>query len=252
MAGHSKFKNIMHRKGAQDKKRASAFNKLAREITVAVKGGMPDPNANPRLRAAIIAARAINMPNDRIDRAIKAGSADAVGGADYTELRYEGFGPGGVAVIVEAMTDNRNRTAAELRTIFTKNGGTMGESGSVSFMFDRIGLIKYPVDAGNADKVFEAAVEAGAENAESDAEEGHAITTAPDDVGEVRTALEKVLGTPASAKQSWKAQAAIPVADRETAETLMGLLDALDEHDDVQDVITNADIPAEIAAQLGA
>lgn len=249
MAGHSKWANIMHRKGAQDKKRAGAFNKIAREITVATKAGVPDPNANPRLRAAISAARALNMPNDRIDRAIKAGSPGATDSADYVELRYEGFGPGGIAVIVDAMTDNRNRTAAELRMIFTKNGGTMGESGSVSFMFDRIGLIRYAAAVGTADKLFEAAVEAGAQNVDS-GEESHEVVTAPDDLGEVRTVLEKSLGTPESAKLSWKAQTLIAPTDVDTARTLMNLLDALDDHDDVQDVVTNADISAELMEQL--
>lgn len=245
MAGHSKFKNIMHRKGAQDKKRANAFNKLAREITVSVKNGAPDPNANPRLRAAISAARAINMPNDRIERAIKAGSGSAADSADYAELRYEGFGPGGAAIIVEALTDNRNRTAAELRMIFTKNGGAMGESGSVSFMFDRLGLISYPATTGNAEKVFEAAVEAGADNAES-SEGGHEISTSPETLATVRDALEKTLGTPEGAKLSWRAQSAVPINDAETAKSLLALLDALDDHDDVQDVITNAEIDASL------
>ena len=239
MAGHSKFKNIMHRKGAQDKKRANAFNKIAREITVAVKLGSPDPNANPRLRAAIIAGRAINMPNDRIDRAIKAGDKTGGDGKVYEAVRYEGYGPGGTAVIVDGLTDNRNRTAAELRMIFSKNGGTMGDGGSVNFMFDRCGIIKYPLAVGDFDKVFEAAVEAGANNVIESAEH-YEIITAPDDLAEVRDALEKTLKAAESSKLSWKAQLPINLPDFDAAETLVDLLDALDDHDDVQDVVTNS------------
>jgi len=240
MAGHSKFKNIMHRKGAQDKKRANAFNKIAREITVATKLGSPDPNTNPRLRAAIINGRAINMPNDRIDRAIKAGTPAGNDGKIYEDVRYEGFGPGGIAIIVEGLTDNRNRTAAELRTIFTKQGGTMGETGSVNFMFTRCGIITYPLAAGTADKVFEIAVEAGAQNVES-FDDGHEIFTAPDDFAAVREALEKALGAAESSKLTWRAQTPIMPADFDTVQKLTNLLDALDDHDDVQDVVTNAE-----------
>ena len=252
MAGHSKFKNIMHRKGAQDARRARTFNKIAREITVASKLGSPDPNANPRLRAAIIKARSVNMTNDRIDRAIKAGGASDA--ANYEEVRYEGFGPGGVAVIVEALTDNRNRTAAEVRMIFSKNGGAMGEGGSVSFMFARIGEIRYPLtDAKgkevSADAMFEAVVDAGGENVESD-EESHIITTGTEDLAAVRDALEPTFGTPASAKLSWKPTIETPPADIDAAKGLFNLIDALEENDDVQEVITNADIPAEWMEQL--
>ena len=208
MAGHSKFKNIMHRKGAQDARRARSFNKLAREMTVAAKTGAPDPAMNPRLRAAIIKARGLSMPNDRIDRAIKAGAANDT--SNYEEVRYEGFGPGGVALIVEALTDNRNRTASELRTIFSKNGGAMGETGSVGFMFARAGEVRYPLTIGegkaakpvSADAMFEAAVEAGADNAESD-EDAHTVTTNPDALAEVRDALETKFGAAEHAKLVW-------------------------------------------------
>jgi YebC/PmpR family DNA-binding regulatory protein len=215
------------------------FNKIAREITVATKLGLPDPTANPRLRAAIINARSVNMPNDRIDRAIKAGTAGGDDGKIYEEVRYEGFGPGGVAVIVDGLTDNRNRTAAELRTIFTKQGGNMGETGSVNFMFMRCGVIRYPLAAGSAEKMFEAAVEAGADNVESD-DDGHTVITAPDDFAAVRETLEKALGAAESSKLTWKANMPIDPADFDTAQKLMNLLDALDDHDDVQDVVTNA------------
>ncbi|MEO0393772.1 MAG: YebC/PmpR family DNA-binding transcriptional regulator, partial [Pseudomonadota bacterium] len=189
MAGHSKFKNIMHRKGAQDAKRARLFTKIAREITVATKSGMPDPAMNPRLRAAIATAKQANMPNERIDRAIKSGSGE--GDAEtYDEIRYEGYGPGGVAVIIEALTDNRNRTAAEIRTAFTKHGGSLGETNSVSFMFDRVGQIVYPGAAGDADEIFEVAVEAGAENVES-SDESHEITTPVEEFAAVRDALAR-------------------------------------------------------------
>src|SRR5687768_15061648 len=191
MAGHSKFKNIMYRKGAQDKKRSAMFSKLSREITVAAKMGIPDPEANARLRAAILAARAQSMPKDNIERAIN--KASAAGGEDYEELRYEGFGPGAVSLIVEALTDNRNRTATNMRTIFSKNGGNLGASGSVSHGFQRLGLISYPGSAGSADQVFEAAIEAGAEDVES-SEEGHEIWTAQEDLHAVEKALEAILG----------------------------------------------------------
>src|SRR5690349_3105315 len=220
MAGHSQFKNIMHRKGAQDAKRAKMFNKLAREITVAAKSGLPDPAANPRLRAAIIAARAQNMPKDRIDRAIKSGSP---GGddANYEEVRYEGYGPGGIALIVEALTDNRNRTAAEVRSAFTKHGGTLGETNSVSFPFNRIGLVTYPAKAATPEAMFEAALEAGAENVESD-EESHEITTAVEDLSSVRDALEAAFGPPAGARLTWTPLTTV-TPDEETAATLLKL-----------------------------
>jgi YebC/PmpR family DNA-binding regulatory protein len=203
MAGHSKFKNIMHRKGAQDKKRSAMFSKLSREITVAAKMGTPDPDMNPRLRAAVLAAKAQSMPKDNIERAInKASIGDA---ENYEELRYEGFGPGGVSLIVEALTDNRNRTATNVRTIFSKNGGNLGASGSVSHGFSRLGLITYPAAAGDTDKIFEAAIEAGAEDVESD-EEGHQIWTAQEDLHEVAKGLEKSLGDAESTKLAWRPQ----------------------------------------------
>src|SRR6186713_631570 len=203
MAGHSKFKNIMHRKGAQDKKRSAAFSKLSREITVAAKSGMPDPDMNPRLRLAVNNARAASMPKDNIQRAIDKASANE--GDDYEEIRYEGYGPGGVALIVEALTDNRNRSASNVRAAFTKAGGALGETGSVSFMWDRAGEIYYPPAAGNADKVMEAAIEAGADDVESD-EEGHTIYCAFESMGEVSKALEASLGEAESVKLIWKPQ----------------------------------------------
>lgn len=249
MAGHSQFKNIMHRKGAQDARRSKMFNKLAREITVAAKSGLPDPAANPRLRAAIQAARAQNMPKDRIERAIKQGSP---GGddANYEDVRYEGYGPGGVALIVEALTDNRNRTAAEVRSAFTKHGGSLGETGSVAFMFNRIGLIAYPASAASAEEMFEAALEAGAENVES-WDEAHEITTAMEDLSTVRDALESRFGTPDSARLAWKPQNTI-VPDDGTAQTLLKLMDVLDDSDDVQTVSGNFEISDETVERLSA
>jgi YebC/PmpR family DNA-binding regulatory protein len=246
MAGHSKFKNIMYRKGAQDKKRSALFSKLAREITVAAKMGLPDPNANARLRAAVIAARAQSMPKDNIQRAIdKASGSDA---ENYEEIRYEGFGPGGVALIVEALTDNRNRTATNMRTIFSKNGGNLGASGSVSHGFDRLGLIEYPTAAGDADKVFEAASEAGAEDVESD-EDGHRIWTGIDSLHEVARALEPMLGEAEGTKLAWKPQTEVEVRG-EQAQQLARLMEALDEDDDVQTVWGNEKIPDEELANL--
>jgi YebC/PmpR family DNA-binding regulatory protein len=246
MAGHSKFKNIMYRKGAQDKKRSALFSKLAREITVAAKMGLPDPNANARLRAAVIAARAQSMPKDNIQRAIdKASGSDA---ENYEEIRYEGFGPGGVALIVEALTDNRNRTATNMRTIFSKNGGNLGASGSVSHGFDRLGLIEYPATAGDADKVFEAASEAGAEDVESD-EDGHRIWTGIDSLHEVARALEPMLGEAEGTKLAWKPQTEVEVRG-EQAQQLARLMEALDEDDDVQTVWGNEKIPDEELANL--
>jgi len=249
MAGHSQFKNIMHRKGAQDAKRAKIFTRIGREIMVAVKsGGGPDPGGNPALRSAIQAARAVNMPNDRIDRAIKRASG-ADGEADnFEEVRYEGYGPGGVALIVESLTDNRNRTAADVRSYFNKYGGSLGETNSVAFMFDRIGLVVYENAELDPDEVFEAALEAGAEDVQS-SEGVHEIATAPEDLSAVRDALEQVFGPPDSAKLAWRPQNATPV-DAEKAATLFKLLEALDEHDDVQTVYGNYDIPDDIMAEL--
>ncbi|MFL6765832.1 MAG: YebC/PmpR family DNA-binding transcriptional regulator [Sphingomicrobium sp.] len=246
MAGHSKFKNIMYRKGAQDKKRSALFSKLSREITVAAKMGLPDPDANARLRAAIIAARAQSMPKDNIQRSIdKAAGGDA---ANYEEIRYEGFGPGGVAIIVEALTDNRNRTATNVRTIFSKNGGNLGAGGSVSHGFERLGLIEYPASAGNADKVLEAAIEAGAEDVESD-DDGHRIWTGIDSLHQVARSLESMLGEAEGARLAWKPSTEIVVRG-EQAQQLARLMEALDEDDDVQTVWGNERIPDEELANL--
>jgi len=247
MAGHSKYKNIMHRKGAQDKKRSAMFSKLSREITVAAKMGTPDPDMNPRLRAAVLAAKAQSVPKDNIQRAIdKSTMGDA---ADYEELRYEGFGPGGVALIVEALTDNRNRTATNVRVIFSRNGGNLGASGSVSHGFDRMGLISFPAAAGSADAVFEAAIEAGADDIESD-EDGHQIWTAQESLHEVARALEATLGEPESMKLAWRPQTSVDVGS-DDAEQLVKLIDALDEDDDVQTVWGNYEISDDVMAGLG-
>jgi YebC/PmpR family DNA-binding regulatory protein len=249
MAGHSQFKNIMYRKGAQDKKRAQAFARLAREIIVAAKEGGGDPDANPRLRGAMAAARAANMPKDNIERAIKR----AVGGGDdasYEEVRYEGYGPGGVAIIVEALTDNRNRTASDVRTAFSKFGGSLGESGSVAFMFERVGSIAYPGDAASADAMFEAALEAGASDVESSAS-GHEITCAPEDLHAVREALEAKFGEPERSELTWKPTTMAPV-DEDKATTLFKLLEALDDTDDVQRIAANFDVSDEVMARLSA
>jgi YebC/PmpR family DNA-binding regulatory protein len=245
MAGHSKFKNIQFRKGAQDKKRSKIFSKLSRDITLAAKQGIPDPTANARLRLAIATARAESMPKDNIDRAIK----KAMGGEtdSFEDIRYEGFGPGGVGLIVEVLTDNRNRAAASVRTIFGKNGGNMGESGSVAFMFDRVGEITYPASAGNEDKVMEAAIEAGAEDVESDAD-GHLITTAFEDLSSVAEALEASLGAPKSTGVVWRPKTEVPVTSAEAA-TIMKLIDALDDDDDVQNVYLNAEFSDEDLAK---
>ncbi len=247
MAGHSKFKNIMYRKGAQDAKRSKIFSKLAREITVAAKGGLPDIAMNPRLRTAVLAARKESMPKENVERAIK--KAAEPGGDDFEELRYEGFGPGGVALIVEALTDNRNRTATHVRTIFAKNGGNLGASGSVSHSFERCGLIEYPAKAGSPDAVFEAALEAGADDVVS-SDDGHEIYTAMDVLHEVAIALEKKLGPPETAKLHWRPNEHV-VVDAGTAGTLMGLIDALDDDDDVQTVYGNYDVPEDVLAKLG-
>ena len=247
MAGHSKFKNIQHRKGAQDKKRSAQFSKLSREITVAAKMGMPDPDMNPRLRLAVNAAKAQSMPKDNIQRAIdKAAGGDA---ESYDEMRYEGYGPGGVAIIVEALTDNRNRTATNVRTAFSKNGGNLGASGAVSHGFDRMGLITYPISAGDADSVFEAALEAGAEDVESSKDE-HSIWTAMDSLHEVAKALEATLGEAESAKLAWKPQVLVEV-DEANAATLLKMIDALEDDDDVQTVWGNYDVSDEVMAKLG-
>src|SRR5215213_7142774 len=246
MAGHSKYKNIMYRKGAQDKKRSALFSKLSREITVAAKMGLPDPEANSRLRAAVIAARAQSMPKDNIQRSIdKASASDA---ENYEEIRYEGFGPAGVAIIVEALSDNRNRTATNVRTIFSKNGGNLGASGSVSHGFDRMGLIEYPASAGDDEKVLEAAIEAGADDVESD-EAGHEIWTAQDSLHAVARALESALGEGEGAKLAWKPSTQVEVRGDE-AQLLLRLMDALDDDDDVQTVWGNEKVHDEALEKL--
>ena len=246
MAGHSKWANIQHRKGRQDKLRSKLFSKLAKEITVAAKMGDPDPDNNPRLRMVIKEAKSQSLPKDVIDRAIKKSQAGE--GDDYEEIRYEGYGPGGVAVIVEAMTDNRNRTASTVRSTFTKHGGNLGETGSVSFMFERKGEIVYGADAGDEDTVMEAAIEAGAENVES-SEEGHVITCADTDLNEVSTALEAALGESETAKLIW-APSTTTELDLEGAQKLMKLIDTLEDDDDVQRVTANFEISDDVMAQL--
>ncbi len=249
MAGHSQFKNIMYRKGAQDKKRAKVFTKLIRELTTAARTGMPDPAANPRLRAAVLAARQANMPKDTVDRAVRRGSGGEAGEA-YEEVRYEGYGPGGVAVIVEALTDNRNRTASEVRAAFTKASGALGETNSVSFMFERAGEIAYPAAAAGGDDMLEAAIEAGAGNLESDAEQ-HLVTCAPADFNEVRDALEQRFGPAASARLVWRPKTTAAIGE-ETAATLFKLLETLEDSDDVQNVYANFEVGEDVMARLGA
>ncbi len=248
MAGHSQFKNIMFRKGAQDKKRAKIFSKLGREITVAAKSGLPDPTQNPKLRAAIAAARKENMPRDNVERAIK----KAIGGdADnYEEVRYEGYGPGGVAVIVEGLTDNRNRTASDVRSYFSKFGGNMGSDGSVAFLFSRLGAIVYALDKGSADDMLEKAIEAGADEVATTAE-GHEFLCSVEAFGEVRDALEGLLGPYESARIVFKPLDTKSV-DEETARSLMKLIDALDDHDDVQQVYADFEMSDEIMEKLAA
>ena len=250
MAGHSKFKNIMHRKGRADAARSKLFSRLSKEITVAVKmgGGTTDPGMNPRLRLAIQNAKGQSMPKDNIQRAINKGAGGE--GEDYKEIRYEGYGPGGVAIIVEALTDNLNRSASNIRAAFTKNGGTMGETGSVSFMFDRVGEIVYKPDEADDDAVMEAAIEAGADDVTSD-EDGHTITCSFENIGQVSKALEESLGEAESVNLVWVPQNQTPL-DEEKATTLMKLLDALDEDDDVQNVFSNEDIAEDVMERLSA
>jgi YebC/PmpR family DNA-binding regulatory protein len=247
MAGHSQFKNIMHRKGRQDKIRAKMFSKLGREITVAAKLGQPDPEFNPRLRAAILAARAENMPKDNIERAIK--KSQGGDSENYDEVRYEGYGPGGVAVIVEALTDNRNRTASEVRATFTKNGGNLAETGAVSFMFDHVGQVEYDAAKASADAMLEAAIEAGAEDVVSD-ENGHAVITAQDALSEVAKALEAKFGEPRKAALIWKPQNTLSVDD-DQGETLLRLIETLEDNDDVQNVYANFEISDALLAKIG-
>ena len=248
MAGHSKFKNIMHRKGAQDKKRSNLFSKLSREITVAAKMGTPDPDMNPRLRLAVNTAKAQSMPKDNIQRAIdKASAAD---GENYEEVRYEGYGPGGSAIIVEALTDNRNRTATNVRTAFSKNGGNLGTEGSVAHGFERLGYIEYAPEVGDEEKVLEAALEAGAEDIAS-SDEGHEIWTAAENLHAVAEALEKALGEAKEVKLAWKPNLTVDM-DAGNAGTLMKLIDALEDDDDVQTVWGNYAISDEVMETLDA
>ena len=248
MAGHSQFKNIMHRKGRQDAVRSKLFGKLAREITVAAKLGLPDPGMNARLRAAIIAARAENMTKDTIERAIK----KALGGdaENYDEIRYEGYGPGGVAVIVEGLTDNRNRTAGEVRSIFTKGGGNLAETGAVSFMFDHVGIVEFDAKAASADAMLDAAIEAGAEDVTS-GENGHEIYTALDSMRDVAKVLEAKFGEPRKASLTWKPQNAVAVDD-EQGEKLLKMIETLNEHDDVQNVYANFEVSDGLVARMSA
>jgi YebC/PmpR family DNA-binding regulatory protein len=248
MAGHSQFKNIMHRKGRQDKARSALFGKLAREITVSAKLGQPDPAFNPRLRAAVLAARSENMPKDNIERAIKksqGGDAET-----YEEIRYEGYGPGGVAVIVEVLTDNRNRTAGDVRATFTKHGGNLAETGAVSFMFSRVGVVEYDVAAAGADAMFEAAIEAGAEDVAS-SEGGHEIYTTADSLAEVAKALEAKFGEPRKAALVWKPKNTVAIDDIQ-GEKLLQLLETLNEHDDVQNVYANFEVSDAVMAKMSA
>ena len=248
MAGHSQFKNIMHRKGKQDAMKSKLFGKLAREITVAAKLGSPDPAMNARLRAAVVAARVENMPRDNIERAIK--KATGTESENYDEIRYEGYGPGGVAVIVEALTDNRNRAASDIRSYFTKSGGNLGETGSVAFMFDRLGVIEYDAKAGSDDAMLEAAIDAGADDVAS-SESGHEIYASQETFREVAKALEAKFGEPRKAALTWKPQNTIAVDD-ETGEKLFKLLYLLNEHDDVQNVYANFEISDALAARMSA
>ena len=248
MAGHSQFKNIMHKKGRADKARSKLFGKLAREITVAAKLGMPDPAFNPRLRAAIIAARAENMPKDNIERAVKKASGSDT--ENYDAMRYEGYAPGGVAVIVEALTDNHNRTAGEVRAIFTKAGGNLATTGAVSFMFDHLGTVEYDAKVATADEVLEAAIEAGAEDVVSD-ENGHQIVTKTDTLHEVAKALEAKFGEPRKSGMMWKPQNTVAVDD-EAGEKILKLMDALDDNDDVQNVYANFEVSDALVQKMSA
>jgi len=248
MAGHSQFKNIMHRKGRQDKARSKLFGKLEREITVSAKLGLPDPAFNPRLRAAMLAARAENMPKDNIDRAIKKSQ-----GADtesYDEIRYEGYGPGGVAIIVEALTDNRNRTAGEVRAIFSKSGGNLAETGAVSFMFSHVGVVEYDAKAASADAMLEAAIEAGAEDVTSN-DDGHQIITTPDTLNDVAKALEVKFGEPRKASLLWRPQNTVALDD-EAGEKVLKLIESLNDSDDVQNVYANFEVSDALVAKMSA
>jgi YebC/PmpR family DNA-binding regulatory protein len=248
MAGHSQFKNIMHRKGRQDKVRSKLFGKLAREITVSAKIGMPDPAFNPRLRAAIMAARAENMPKDNIDRAVKKASGNDA--ESYDEIRYEGYGPGGVAVIVEALTDNHNRTAGEVRATFTKNGGNLATTGAVSFMFNHVGSVEYDAKVASADAMLDAAIDAGAEDVTS-TDDGHQIFTTPETLRDVAKALEAKFGEPRKSALVWKPQNTVALDD-ETAEKMLRLIDLLDDNEDVQNVYANFEVSDALVAKMSA
>ena len=247
MAGHSQFKNIMHRKGKQDKVRSKVFGKLAREITVAAKLGQPDPAFNPRLRAAILEARAENMPKDNIERAIKKASGSEA--ESYDDMRYEGYGPGGVAVIVEALTDNHNRTASEVRSAFTKAGGNLGTTGSVAFMFDHVGVVEYDAKVADADAMLEAAIEAGAEDVSS-TEDGHQVFTTHETLRDVAKALEAKYGEARKAAMIWKPQNTVMLSD-EAGEKMMKLMQALDDDDDVQNVFANFEVSDALMQKMG-
>ena len=247
MAGHSQFKNIMHRKGAQDVRRARQFAKVIREITVATRAGLPEPGSNPRLRAAIQAAQRVNMPKDTVDRAVKKASG-AAQGDDYVEVRYEGYGPAGVAIIVEGLTDNRNRTASDLRTAFNKYGGALGETNSVSFMFARVGVVRYPESAASVDAMLEAAIDAGADDAIHEAD-GHEVIAAPDALLAVRDALEARFGPAETARLEWRPNTLVTLDEAQAAGVLR-LIDVLDDNDDVQAVFANFDIPDAVMQNL--
>ena len=247
MAGHSQFKNIMHRKGEQDARRGRLFARLIREIGVAARNGLPDAASNPRLRAAVAAAREANMPKETVDRAIKKASGTA-GGED--EVRYEGYGPSGVAIMVEALTDNRNRTASDIRSAFAKHGGTLGETNSVSFLFNRLGVVRYPASVGSPDDLLEAAIEAGADNVEGDTE-AQEITCAPEYFFALRDALENRFGPPQTARVEWRPVVTVTL-DEEQAGTVLRLLEALEDSEDVQNVYANLDIPDSVMAKLSA
>jgi YebC/PmpR family DNA-binding regulatory protein len=248
MAGHSQFKNIMHRKGRQDAARSKLFSKLAREITVSAKMGLPDPAMNARLRAAVIAARAENMPKDNIERAIKKAQGNEA--ENYEQVRYEGYGPGGIALIVEALTDNRNRTASDVRSYFTKNGGNLAESGAVAFMFDHVGVVEYDAKVASADAMLDAAIDAGAEDVASSAS-GHEVYTSAGNLGEVAKALEAKFGEPRKAALTWKPQNTIALDDAQ-GEKLLRLIETLEEHDDVQNVYANFEVSDALVQKMSA
>jgi len=249
VAGHSQFKNIMHRKGAQDAKRARAFGKIIREITVSARQGLPDPAANPRLRAAVQAAREVNMPRDTIERAIKKASGET-GGDAYESIRYEGRGPHGVAVIVEALTDNRNRTAGDVRSTFGKHGGELGAANSAAFLFNRLGVVRFPAGVADADTMLEAAVEAGADDVASGAD-GHEVLTSPEGFNAVRDALEKRFGAPEAARVEWRPTTTV-MLDEAQAQAVLKFIDALDDNDDVQTVWANFEVAEDVLARLSA